>query len=101
MQHVLIAASLGLCLAGTFAEAGGVVERACRASERKAATASMCSCIQQGAEHTLSFRERRQVAKFFADPHRSQETRQSDRDRDEVLWKKYKIFGQTAQRTCG
>ncbi|WP_121067871.1 hypothetical protein [Chachezhania antarctica] len=101
MKNSIILLSLGLCLAGACANAGGVVERACRESERTAASDRLCSCIQNVAQKTLSFSERRKVAKWFRDPHRAQETRQSDRARDEVLWKNYKKFGDTARRTCG
>jgi hypothetical protein len=78
----------------------GVIERACRQSNRTAATPAMCRCIQRVANDSLSFSERRRVAKFFSDPHMAQVVRQSDRRSDEALWERYKSFGDRAQRTC-
>lgn len=78
----------------------GVIERACRQSDRTAANPSLCRCIQKVANRELSRGERRTVAKWFSDPHQAQVVRQSDRSSDEVLWKRYKAFGQTAQKTC-
>ncbi|WP_406649504.1 hypothetical protein QEZ52_08690 [Aliisedimentitalea scapharcae] len=83
-------------LAGT-----GVIERACRQSNRTAANPSLCRCIQKVANKSLSHSERRKVSKWFSDPHRAQEVRQSDNRSDERLWLKYKAFGQQAQKTCG
>ena len=40
------------------------------------------------------------AAKFFKDPHMAQEVRQSDRARDEELWRRYKAFGRQAAATC-
>lgn len=78
----------------------GVIERACRNSDRPAATPSLCNCIQRVANHSLNFSERRKVAKWFDDPHQAQEVRMSDRSSDEALWLKYKAFGQKAAATC-
>ncbi|WP_158966539.1 hypothetical protein [Chachezhania sediminis] len=104
MKHFIITAALGACiLVGmpNTADAGSIVERACRESARRAASESLCRCIQNVASKTLSRSEQRKVAKWFADPHKAQEARQSDRDRDEELWQRYRIFGETAARTCG
>lgn len=81
--------------------ASGVIDRACRKSDRSAATPQLCSCIQKVANKSLSLVERRKAAKFFSDPHMAQEIRQSDRSSDETLWKKYKAFGERARATCG
>ena len=78
----------------------GVIDRACRNSDRSA-SAQLCSCIQKVANSSLNLTERRKVAKWFSDPHRAQEIRQSDRRSDEVLWKRYKAFGDKARKTCG
>ena len=98
-----------VCCAGILATAmptpvfaaSGVIERACRQSNRTAATPQMCSCIQRVANDSLNRSERRKVAKFFSDPHQAQEVRQSDRRTDEMLWKRYKAFGLQAQKSCG
>jgi len=79
----------------------GVIERACRQADRRAASPSLCSCIQQVANHSLSRSDRKQVAKWFDDPHQAQVVRQSDHRSDEQLWKRYKVFGERATRSCG
>ncbi|AVO38743.1 hypothetical protein [Pukyongiella litopenaei] len=89
----------GLMMLAGVAQAG-VIERACRASDRAAATRQMCSCIQSVANKHLSRSEQRKASKFFADPHMAQEVRQSDKRSDEVLWKRYKAFGRQAAQTC-
>lgn len=99
-----IAFSAGLLVtsapAPVFA-APGVIDRACRQSDRQAATPQLCSCIQRVANQSLNRTERRKVAKFFSDPHQAQQVRQSDRSTDEVLWKRYKAFGEQARNSCG
>ncbi|AZV79160.1 hypothetical protein EBB79_15600 [Parasedimentitalea marina] len=102
MKRILTAA---LC-AGTFYVAAplpaqaGLIERACRQADRTAASRSMCSCIQQVANTSLSRSERKTVAKWFDDPHQAQVVRQSSRSSDEQLWRRYKAFGDRAARTC-
>ena len=94
-----------LCISSTLATVpaadAGTIERACRSSTRGATQASLCSCIQQVAEQRLTRSEQRTVSKWFADPHRAQEVRQSARQGDARLWKKYKTFGSDAERICG
>jgi hypothetical protein len=79
----------------------GVIDRACRQANRTAANPGLCRCIQKVANRELSMGERRKVAKWFSDPHRAQEVRQSDRRSDEMLWKRYKAFGAQAEQSCG
>ncbi|MCD9149482.1 hypothetical protein [Pseudophaeobacter flagellatus] len=79
----------------------GVIERACRNSDRIAASPALCNCIQKVANQQLSSSERRTVSKWFADPHQAQVVRQSSNSRDERLWLRYKVFGDTAAKTCG
>jgi len=79
----------------------GAIERACRNSDRPAATPQLCRCIQKVANRTLDRAERKRVAKWFRDPHQAQVVRQSDRRSDELLWERYKAFGEKARRTCG
>jgi hypothetical protein len=102
MKCILTAA---LCV-GTFyvmaplpAEAGAI-ERACRQADRTAASPSMCGCIQQVANASLTRSERKKVASWFDDPHQAQVVRQSSRSGDEQLWLRYKAFGERASRTC-
>lgn len=98
MNKTILAAAL-LALSATAASAGPI-ERACLKSDRKAATRSLCGCIQQVADMTLTGSDQRQAAKFFRDPHRAQEVRQSDRRAHEAFWQRYKRFGETAELYC-
>ncbi len=82
------------------AEAGSTIERACMKSNRRAASKPLCGCIQQVADQMLTRSDQRKAAKFFKDPHRAQEIRQSDRASDEAFWKRYKAFGTTAGNIC-
>ncbi len=81
--------------------APGVIQRACQQSDRPAANAHLCGCIQKVANHSLNRSERRKVAKWFDDPHQAQEVRMSDRASDEALWKRYRAFGDRVRATCG
>lgn len=78
----------------------GVIERACNKMDRKAATRSTCSCVQQVADQKLSYTDQRKAAKFFKDPHLAQETRQSDNAATERFWLRYKAFGTSAGQIC-
>lgn len=79
----------------------GAIERACRSSDRSAANPSLCRCIQKVANVKLTSLERKTVSKWFDDPHQAQVVRQSSNHRDERLWERYKLFGDTAAATCG
>lgn len=78
----------------------GKIENACNASDRRASSRSLCSCIQSVADQLLTRREQSTAAKFFKDPHQAQEIRQSDNSRDEKFWVRYKQFGSVASRRC-
>lgn len=78
----------------------GVIDRACRQSNRTAASPQLCRCIQRVANDSLTRSERRKVAKWFGDPHQAQVVRQSDHRSDEILWERYKTFGERAARSC-
>lgn len=78
----------------------GPISNACIQSDRKAATRSMCRCLQSVANSELSKSDQRLAASFFKDPHRSQKIRQSDRRSHEKFWLRYKEFGQTAAAVC-
>lgn len=92
---VVMTASPAPVLAGL-----GVIDRACRNSDRSAASPQLCSCIQRVANSSLDRAERKKVAKWFSDPHQAQVVRQSDRRSDEALWLRYKAFGEKAKATC-
>lgn len=101
MKRVLLSLALITVILPTQAAfAGGSIERACLSADRANASRALCGCIQDVANSMLTNSERSKVAKFFKDPHRSQATRQSDRNSDEKFWKKYKKFGQTVTSYC-
>lgn len=81
--------------------ATGPIFSACMRADRKAASRSLCGCVQATANQTLSASDQNLAQTFFADPHRAQEIRQSDRASHESFWKRYKAFSANAERTCG
>ena len=80
--------------------AANPIERACKASDRPAATRALCACIGSVAERTLTRGQMRDGARFFTDPQRAQDVRQSDRRGDEDLWRAWRNFGETAEAMC-
>ena len=96
---VAVAMTLSLPVWSTVAIAGPV-ESACLRSAQKAANRSLCGCIGNVADQVLNGRDQRMAAKFFSDPDRSQEIRQSDRASDEAFWVRYRQFGTAAESTC-
>ena len=76
------------------------IERACLKADRDAASRSLCNCIQQVADQTLSDGDQKLAATFFKDPHRAQEIRQSDSRVHERFWDRYKGFNETARSYC-
>lgn len=78
----------------------GPLASACIQSDRKARNPAVCGCLQTVANLHLDRGEQRQAAKFFDDPHRAQEIRQSDKRHHEVFWRKYKAFGENVERSC-
>lgn len=104
MKHSLIAIALIAATAAAavpYSASAGAIERACNSSDRKAANRSLCGCIQQVADLTLSNTDQRKAAAFFKDPQKAQDTRQSDNRSNEAFWKRYKAFGTSASRYCG
>lgn len=81
--------------------AWGPLAAACMSSDRKARSRELCGCLQAVADRSLSQSDQRQAVRFFADPHRAQEIRQSSRRSDEEFWIRYKDFGTQAERSCG
>ncbi|MFZ5749948.1 MAG: hypothetical protein ACOY5U_02660 [Pseudomonadota bacterium] len=94
MSIVLLAAAAGPALAGP-------IEAACLRSERSGGNRAICGCIQQVADMTLTGSDQRLAARFFSDPDRAQEIRQSDRRSHEAFWERYRNFGETAEVYCG
>ncbi len=99
MKHVLVSAALGAALVAGAAEAGPI-KRACLKADRAAASRELCACIERVARPMFSGSQERRIAKFFADPHLSQELRQSDRRSDEVFWEQYKAWGEAVRTRC-
>ncbi|CUH76863.1 hypothetical protein TRM7557_01099 [Tritonibacter multivorans] len=95
-----IAAMMALPVAEA-ASAAGAIERACRQSDRNAASPRLCRCIQSVANQRLNRSERRLVSKWFLDPQEAQNVSRSDRRSDERLWQRYKTFGAAAAQSCG
>ncbi|MEL7182675.1 MAG: hypothetical protein AAFY65_04415 [Pseudomonadota bacterium] len=80
--------------------ATGPIYSACLRADRRAADRSLCGCVQASADATLSGGEQSRAVRFFRDPHRAQEIRQSDRASDERFWQRYKKFVAAAERSC-
>jgi hypothetical protein len=77
----------------------GPIERACMASDR-GGNRSLCGCIQQAADLTLSGGDQRRAAKFFKDPEAAHSTWVSQSASDDAFWERYKQFGATAEAYC-
>ena len=99
MKTLLLATGASLFLS-TPARANDAIEKACLSSGRQAANAELCSCIQRVADQILTASDQRKGAAFFADPHKSQETRQSSNSDDGTFWKNWKDFGEAATKIC-
>lgn len=95
MVRVAVIALFGLA-SGTHANP---IEQACLIDGR-AEDPALCTCIGAAASITLSERDQQRAASFFSDPQSAQDTRQSDRRRDELFWQRYVAFGQVAEDLC-
>jgi len=76
------------------------IERACLAAERNVSRA-LCACIGVAADATLNNSQMREGARWFNDPQRAQDVRQSDRARDEAMWQAWRTFSTLAEQRCG
>jgi len=95
--------ALALVAAGALyplAAAANPIQRACLQSGRSAASNTLCACIGAAADMTLTNRQMRDGARFFRDPQRAQDVRQSDRRNDEELWLAWRSFGEAAEAMC-
>ena len=90
-----------LILVTNVAHAGSKIEKACLKSDRKAVTRELCSCIQFVADQSLTRAQQSKGAKWFKDPHKAQQTRQSSRGSDEKMWQAWKKFSARTQEICG
>ena len=96
---VLVAAAAAFFPVMSNVAAAGPIERACMASDR-GGSRSLCGCIQQAADMTLSGGDQRRAAKFFKDPEAAHSTWVSQSKSDDAFWDRYKSFGQTAEAYC-
>lgn len=78
----------------------GPISQACVGSSRKDRSRALCGCIQSAADRTLSYADQTVASSFYADPHRAQVIRQSDRPSDEIFWENYRNYSETAQALC-
>ena len=101
---LLSALVLTLSVAGALAPVpakANPIERACLESSRAAGDRELCSCVGEAANRTLTARQMREGARFFTDPQRAQEVRDSTSRRHEDMWRAWNDFGQTAEDMCG
>lgn len=99
MRHITILLAVAIALSAGPVRANLIVD-ACLQSNRTAASRAVCSCIGSVAEQTLTRGQIRQGARFFSDPQRAQDTRQSDRRSDRALWQAWRRFGEAAEARC-
>ena len=69
--------------------------------DRDAANRSVCNCIQQAADSTLSNRDQRRAAGFFKNPEKAHRVWMSKSKGDDAFWDRYKAFGAQAETLCG
>lgn len=101
MKRLLSVFVLGAALSAPATMlAGSTIERACLKSDRAAASAALCSCLQTVADAVLSSSYQRKGAAFFADPHKSQEVKASSRASDDAFWEQWEVFAATAEKYC-
>lgn len=97
--YMLLAAAAAFFPVMSSVAVAGPIERACMASDR-GGNRSLCGCIQQAADMTLSGGDQRRAAKFFKDPEAAHATWISQSKSDDAFWDRYKSFGQTAEAYC-
>ena len=80
--------------------ATGPIYSACQADGRKAASRARCGCVQAVANQSLSGADQKRGVKYFNDPAKLQEVRQSDNPGNERFWLAWKEYGQAAVAQC-
>jgi hypothetical protein len=103
MRKLLSVAALAALLAiGPVAgpAVANPIERACVQSDRPGVSQSLCRCIGDAANMTLSPSDMREGARFFRDPGRAQEVQLSDTPRNDAFWSRWQQFGATAEALC-
>ena len=100
MKSITLAAAVAVLLPAMSGVAlAGPIERACMASDR-GGNRSLCGCIQQAADMTLTGSDQKRAAKFFKNPDAAHATWVSQSASDDAFWERYKSFGQTAEAYC-
>ncbi|MEJ6389661.1 hypothetical protein [Gymnodinialimonas ulvae] len=99
VQAIRLAAIVATFLALPTAVSANPIERACLSSDR-AASRSLCACIGMVAGDMLTRGQMREGARWFDDPQRAQDVRQSDRARDEEMWQAWRAFSTAAEQLC-
>ncbi len=79
--------------------AAGPIDTACIKANRSA-NPQLCACIQRVANMTLTGSDQRLAARFFRDPGKAQEVRQSGRTSHREFWTRYTTFGEAAEQVC-
>lgn len=95
-----LAFALSLSSLTGSAVTAGPISNACLQADRRAASRSLCNCIQSVANRALSRTDQRTAAKFFKDPEKAQDMRRSDRQSHEKFWDRYAAFSQNASAQC-
>ena len=102
MKTTLLVAAVAVALPlFSSIAAAGPIESACNRSERKTASRSLCHCIEQVADQTLSGSDQRRAAAFFKDPDKAHKVWMSKNNTDDAFWDRYKAFGAQAEAYCG
>lgn len=96
----LLSAIMSLALLAPAAALAGPVENACNRSERAGSNRALCRCIDAVASQTLTRSEQRRAARFFANPDEAQTVRMSRSSADNEFWRRYRAFGEAAERSC-
>lgn len=99
MKKILFGAAFAVAVF-PLAALAGPIEGACLKSDRKAVSRSLCGCIQQVADMTLTGADQRRAAGFFRDPDQAQNVRMSKSDSDNAFWARYRSFGDMAEAYC-
>ncbi len=100
LKLAALAALSSLFIIGPGAVAANPIERACNQSNRAEANRSICRCIGDAADMTLSRSDMREGARFFTDPARAEEIQLSDTRRNDAFWSRWQGFAETAEALC-
>ncbi len=100
MKVFLIPAAVALMVLAPVPALAGPIETACNRSDRASATRSLCRCIDNVAQQTLTRAEQRRAARFFSNPDEAQRVRMSRSAADNEFWARYRAFGAAAERFC-